>query len=277
MSTRPPRRYLAVIVIAVLAVLAGTVGPLALGAFASPSAKDLIAADPPPALFPDATVAPLQGQVTAQSARAHALMRQWWRTHDHAAHDVAFAAWLERTLPGPPPAAQRTAEVAQVAALAPTRTPALVTASTWLETHGKKDVWKLYAHDQAEVQPTKDGDRRKTAVKDLLKLSKSVADTLGTRYQQSAPYVLHPSLRPDHVVAAGQVCPCSYPSRHAAAAAAATTYLSGVDPHRAGEYRWMQSEIDYSRVYMAGHTSSDVTGGALLGDLIGEYFSVTRH
>ncbi len=276
MSTRIPRRYLAVLVVAVVAVLAGTVGSLVIGALASPSAKDLIAADPPPRLFPDATVAPLETRVTEQESRANTLMRQWWSTHDHAAHDAAFTAWLEATLPGPPSATARTAEVADVSALAATRTPAGVRASTWLETHGKKDVWKLYAHDQAEVVPAATGDAEKQHVKDLLKLSKTVADTLGTRYQQSAPYVLHPSLRTDHVVTPGQVCPCSYPSRHAAAGAAATTYLSALDPHRAGEYRWMQSEIDYSRVYMAGHTVSDVTGGALLGDMIGEYFSVTR-
>jgi membrane-associated phospholipid phosphatase len=276
MRSRLPRRYVAVLVVALLAILVGSVGPVVVSALASPSAKDLIAADPPPRLFPDPTVAPLEKQVTAQATQAHALMRQWWTTHDHAAHDAAFTAWLEKTLPGPPSAPQRTAEVADVSALARTRTPAGVHASTWLETHGKKDVWKLFAHDQAEVLSPSAGDARKQAVKDLLKLSKTVADTLGTKYQQSAPYVLHPSLRPDHVVAAGQVCPCSYPSRHAAAGAAATTYLSSVDPHRAPDYQWMQAEIDYSRVYMAGHTVSDVTGGALLGDMIGEYFSVTR-
>jgi membrane protein DedA with SNARE-associated domain len=43
------------------------------------------------------------------------------------------------------------------------------------------------------------------------------------------------------------------------------------------EYRWMESQIAYSRIYMAGHVSSDITGGALLGDMIGEYFWVTRH
>jgi hypothetical protein len=276
MRSRLPRRYHAVLVLALVAILVGAAGPLVFSALASPSAKDLIAADPPPRLFPAATVAPLEKQVTAQSVQAHTLLQQWWATHDHAAHDAAFTAWLEKTLPGPPSATQRTAEVADVSALARTRTPAGVRASTWLETHGKKDVWKLYAHDQAELLPAASGDARKQAVKDLLKLSKTVADTLGTKYQQSAPYVLHPSLRPDHVVAAGQVCPCSYPSRHAAAGAAATTYLSSLDPHRASEYTWMQAEIDYSRVYMAGHTVSDVTGGALLGDLIGEYFSVTR-
>jgi hypothetical protein len=265
-----------VLAAALLAVLVGTVGPLVLPALASSSAKDLIAADPPPRLFPDATVAPLDKQVSAQGVDAHTLLRQWWSTHDHAPHDAAFTAWLEQTLPGPPSAARRTAEVADVSALAATRTPAGVRASTWLEVHGKKDVWKLYAHDQAELADTASGDVRKQAVKDMLKMAKAVADTLGARYQQPAPYVLHPSLRPDHVVTPGQVCPCSYPSRHAAAGAAATTYLSARDPHRAAEYRWMQSEIDYSRVYMAGHTVSDVTGGALLGDLIGEYFAVTR-
>ena len=120
--------------------------------------------------------------------------------------------------------------------IAPTRDAAGVRASTWLETHGKKDVWKLYAHDQAELLPAKDGDARKQAVKDMLKMSKTVADTLGTRYQQSAPYVLHPALRPDHDGEPGQVCPCSYPSRHAAAGAAASTYLAARDPHRAAEY-----------------------------------------
>ena len=276
MSTRLPRRYLAVLAVAVLAVVAGTVGPLALGAFANGSAKDRIEADPPPPLFADAAVAPLQKQVTAQSARAHALMAGWWAGHDRKPHDAEFTAWLEQTLPGPPSKARRAAEVAQVQALARTRTPEGVKASTWLESHGKKDVWKLYAHDQAEMLPARTGDARKQAVKDMLKLSKTVADTLGTRYRQSAPYVLHPSLRPDHAVSAGQVCPCSYPSRHAAAGAAATTYLSARDPHRAGDYRWMQSEIDWSRVYMAGHVTSDVTGGALLGDMIGEYFGATR-
>ncbi len=273
---RVPRRYLAVVVVAVVAVLAGILGPVALGALANPSAKDLIAQDPQPTLFGDAAVAPTARQVSGQATRAHTLMRQWWSTHDHAPHDAAFTTWLERTLPGPPSAARRTAEVAAVQRIAPTRDAAGVRASTWLETHGKKDVWKLYAHDQAELLPAKDGDARKQAVKDMLKMSKTVADTLGTRYQQSAPYVLHPALRPDHVVKPGQVCPCSYPSRHAAAGAAASTYLAARDPHRAAEYAWMQSEIDWSRVYMAGHVPSDLTGGALLGDMIGEYFALTR-
>jgi membrane-associated phospholipid phosphatase len=166
--------------------------------------------------------------------------------------------------------------VEAVQRLARSRTPRGVRAASWLEAYGKKDVWKLYAHDQAEMLPAASGEARKQAVKDMVKMAKSVADALGARYRQSAPYVLHPSLRPDHVVAAGQVCPCSYPSRHAAAGAAATTYLSGLDPERTGQYVWTESEIDWSRIYMAGHVMSDITAGALLGDLIGSYFLGTR-
>jgi membrane-associated phospholipid phosphatase len=107
-------------------------------------------------------------------------------------------------------------------------------------------------------------------------MSKDVADTLGTKFQQSAPYVLQPSLRTDHTVAPGDVCPCSYPSRHAAAGGAARTFLAHFDPQRDADYRWFQDQIDYSRIYMAGHFASDISAGTLLGDAIGDYFLVTR-
>ena len=271
-SSGMPRRYLVVGVLAVLAVVIGFLGPLAFSTLGNGSAKDRIAADPPPPLFPAVAVSPLEQQVAAEQGRATALMHQWWAAHGSGRHDDAYVRWLEMHVPGPPTPTQRSVEVAQVQALAGTRTPAGVKASTWLETYGKKDIWKLYAHDQAELLPKMSGDRVKQAVKDMLAMSKAVADTLGARYQESAPYVLHPSLRPDHVVTTGQVCPCSYPSRHAAAGAAAVTYLSGREPQRATEYRWTQAQIDYSRVYMAGHVTSDVTAGALLGDMIGAYF-----
>jgi hypothetical protein len=32
----------------------------------------------------------------------------------------------------------------------------------------------------------------------------------------------------------------------------------------------MQGEVDYSRLYMAGRVPSDLTTGALLGDMMGE-------
>jgi membrane-associated phospholipid phosphatase len=273
---RRPRRFVVVAVLAVLAIVLGAVGPWAYNTLIGSSPKDRIAADPPPALFPDATVSSLGTRIDAQSASAHRLMAGWWATNGTRHDDKGFTTWLEQTLPGPPAAAARATELKGVQKLAPTRTAAGISAATWLETFGKKDVWKLYAHDQAEVVASKAGDARKSDLKDMLSMSKTVADTLGTRYQQSAPYVLDPSLRTDHTVTKGQVCPCSYPSRHAAAAAASRTYLSRFAPHMDAQYRWMQDEIDYSRVYMAGHVPSDITGGTLLGDMIGEYYLVTR-
>jgi membrane-associated phospholipid phosphatase len=272
-----PRRFVVIAMLAVLAVVVGAVGPWAYAMVTGGgSAKDRIAADPPPALFADATIAPLGDQIDGQASTARRLMAGWWADHDTGPHDAAFTAWLQRSLPKPPAPSARAAELRRVQALAPTRTASGVAAATWLESYGKKDVWKLYAHDQSEVVPASAGDRRKQELKEMLKLSKTVADTLGVRYQQSAPYVLDPSLRPDHKITPGQVCPCSYPSRHAAAGAAARLFLTHFEPHMDAQYRWMEDEIAYSRVYMAGHVPSDIRGGALLGDMIGEYFLVTR-
>lgn len=270
------RRWIAVAVLSALAVLGGAVAPLAYGALVDTSAKDRIEADPPPTLFADADIAGTGKSIDAQHARAHRLMARWWATHDATPDDTAFVDWAEANLPGPPTASERASEVSDVQAIFPRRTDQGVAAATWLEAYGKKDVWKLAAHDQAELLPAADGDTLKNDVDDTLKLAKDIADALGTKYQQSAPYVLKPYLRPDHTVVDGQVCPCSYPSRHAAAGAAASTFLSFTSPHRADDYRWWLDEISWSRVYMAGHVPSDITGGALLGDMIGEYVLVTR-
>ena len=270
------RRFIVLAVIAALAVVGGGVAPWAYSTFVNTSAKDRIEADPPPRLFSDADVAPIGRQIDAQQARAETLMRAWWSGHGASADDAAFMKFLESTLPPPPSASARAAEIKQVQALARKRTDSGVAAASWLEAHGKKDVWKLAAHDQAEMLSSGGGDAVKADVDAALKMSKKVADTLGAKYQQSAPYVIDPSLRPDHTVKAGQVCPCSYPSRHATAGAAATTYLSYTSPHRAGQYRWTLDEVAWSRVYMAGHVPSDITAGALLGDMIGEYVLVTH-
>ena len=80
----------------------------------------------------------------------------------------------------------------------------------------------------------------------------------------------------NHQVPAGAVCPCSYPSNHAARGAAARTYLAHFDPQRDPDYQWLQDQVDWSRLYMAGHVASDIAGGSLLGDLVGDYFLVTR-
>lgn len=276
---RPPRAktFRALAVLAVLTVMGGAIAPWAYSTFVDTSAKDRIAAAPPPTLFPDATIAPIAQRIDQQQTTAHRLMSTWWTGHDATAADAAFVTWLEANLPGPPSPTLRDAEIHQVQQIAPTRTSAGVAAATWLEAYGKKDVWKLAAHDQAELVPVGEGEAIKNDVDAMLSMSKTVADALGAKYQQSAPYVIDPTLRTDHTVAPGDVCPCSYPSRHATSGAASATYLASLYPHRADDYHWMQDEIAWSRIYMAGHVTSDITGGTLLGDMIGQYFLITRN
>lgn len=273
---RPPTRYVVVGVLAVLAVLAALVGPAVYGLINGASAKDKIAADPPPTLFATSVADRVETLVVPQQARAAALLTPWWQQHGTKADDSAFRTWLEDTFPAPPSRAARMKEMAELVRLDRARTAAGITAATWLETHGKKDVWKLAVHDADEYLPGSEADGLKQAEKDALSMTKTVADDLGTTFGAPAPYLIRPSLRTDKPATPGTVCPCSYPSRHASASAASRTLLAHVMPQRDGEYRWWQDQIDYSRLYMAGHFASDIAGGTLLGDMIGDYFLVTR-
>jgi membrane-associated phospholipid phosphatase len=238
------------------------------------SAKDRIEAHPPPTLFTDAAIAPTGTAVDAVRRRANDLFAGWVAAHGSEKDDTAFATWVADNFPAPP--ANLADEMAVVDILAAQRTRPGVAAATWLETYGKKDVWKLYAHDQGERLGANRRADVKNEEKAALKLAKKLADALGAHFASSAPYVRKPSLRPDHHVTAGQQCPCSYPSRHAAAAAASETLLGHLNPSMDAEYRHLEAEIDYSRIYMAGHFPSDVTAGALLGDVVGDYLLVTR-
>ena len=57
-------------VVAVLAVLGGAVAPWAYSSFVDTNAKDRIAANPPPILFPDSDLAPIGQQITQQQPTA---------------------------------------------------------------------------------------------------------------------------------------------------------------------------------------------------------------
>ena len=274
------RRFFVVALLAVIAIVLGLVGPTAWAKVTgSPtsnlSAKDRIGADPPPPLFPPAEVADTATDVAAQKRQASALINDWVAAHGTKKDDKAFVTWIEQVFPTPP--VDLTAQMPSVVALDKKRTAPGIAAATWLEAYGKKDIWKLYVHDQREVLAPSTGDDRKAEEKALLKMSKKVADDLGVKFGSSAPYVRMPSLRTDHTVTSGQKCPCSYPSRHAAAAASSRTVLGTLMPERDTQYRATEAQIDYSRIYMAGHYPGDIRAGALLGDVIGDYFLITRN
>ncbi|MEU5634158.1 phosphatase PAP2 family protein [Streptomyces rishiriensis] len=275
-------RYPLIALLAVAALGIGTLRPQLVTAVTSavknPSATDLIKQDPPPTLFTDTEIAAIGKAVEAQRAKADALFAQWKKAHGTARDDKAFTDWAAQQVPAPPSAKARTAELRQDQALAKTRTAAGRKAATWLELHGKKDIWQVYLHDQRELIPAARGATEKAELKATLKLAKTISDQLAARDKQPAPFVLDPALRPDKHITPGAKGPYSYPSRHATRSAAAVTFLTALAPHRAGDYRWMQDEVLYSRLYMAGHVTSDLTAGTLLGNLIGDYeLTVSGH
>ncbi|MEV6838135.1 phosphatase PAP2 family protein [Streptomyces sp. NPDC051133] len=267
--------YALIALLAVAAVAVGALRPQFVTAGTSskkkPGATDRIRQSPPPTLFSDAEIAAIGGKVDGERKKADALFAQWKKAHGTTRDDKAFAAWAARQVPAPPTAARRTAELRQDQQLAKARTAAGKRAATWLELHGKKDIWKLYLHDQRELVPAQQGKAEKAELKAALKMAKAVSDQVAAKDEQPAPYVLDPALRPEKHVKPGAKGPYSYPSSHAARAAAAVTYLGSLSPHRAEDYHWMQDEVLYSRLYMAGHVTSDITAGTLLGDLIGDY------
>ncbi|MEW2301415.1 phosphatase PAP2 family protein [Streptomyces sp. NPDC006655] len=267
-------------VIALLAVAAAAIGllrPQLIPAAAAtsgkkkPGATALLKQNPPPALFTDAEIATIGKQAVDQGKKADALFAQWKAAHGTTRDDKAFAGWAAQQVPAPPTAKQRTAELHQVQTLAKIRSAAGRKAASWLELHGKKDIWKLYLHDQRELIPATQGTAEKAELKAALKMAKTISDQLAAKDKQPAPFVLDPALRPDKHIKPGAKGPYSYPSRHAARSAAAVTLLSALSPHRTEDYEWMRAEVLYSRLYMAGHLPSDLTAGTLLGDLIGDY------
>ncbi|KIE25725.1 hypothetical protein LK08_17795 [Streptomyces sp. MUSC 125] len=268
-------QYAAIALLAVTAAAFGLLRPQ-LGATASSSNKKLSATDrvkknPPPSLFTDAEITPIGKQADAQRKKADTLFAQWEKAHGTTRDDKAFATWAALQVPAPPTAKERTAELRQVQQLARTRTAAGRKAATWLELNGKKDIWKLYLHDQRELTPAPRGKAEKAELKSALKLAKAISDQVAARDRQPAPFVMDPTLRPEKHIKPGAKGPYSYPSSHASRSAAAVTFLGVLSPRRAGDYRWMQAEVLYSRLYMAGHVTGDLTAGTLLGDLIGDY------
>ena len=108
-------------------------------------------------------------------------------------------------------------------------------------------------------------------------MSTKVADDLGACFGSFAPFVRILSLRTDHTVTAGQKCPCSYPSRHAAGAGQSQNVLGSLMPARDTQFRATEARFDYSRVYMAGHYPADIPAGALHGDLGDDCLLIPRN
>src|SRR5207237_4363622 len=122
--------------------------------------------------------------------------------------------------------------------------------------------------------PKGEGADAKRLFKGTYKLANSVVAQGKSRYARQSPYIVDPSL---HAINQKKFSKkFSYPSKHSVIGAAMTTLLHRLDPHRGPEYRWMEAEIDFSRLYAGGHYPSDLTASAYLGTLVAGYVLAHR-
>lgn len=242
------------------------------------SAAQVIAAHPVPALYSQSEMAPYAAQVDAQGARAAQLMQGWWRTSDTGRHDRKFVAWLKRELPAPPSASSRKAEAKQLEKLVSSRTASGKKTGQWLQTYGARDLWLYYGQRQAAHLPKAEQHTRHKELFTLLRMAKTAGKSLNNHLQQPAPFLIDPAVGLGQVKkpTAGTVCPCSYPAADDAVSAAGRTFLSYLYPGQTSQYKRMTDELGFAQVYLGNHLPSDVDAGSLLGDMVGEYFLVTR-
>lgn len=224
---------------------------------------------PQPALFPPVVVQPLADQLAAQKPAADRAYAGWAATHP-GADDAAFVAFAVAQTPAPPTAARRAKELVEAQRLASARTPSYVATSTWLELYGKKEIWKTYRHQYADIQPRSAGQTAKKELAHTRTLTTQVTAAAQSRFNLDAPFIADPTLRTDKTVTPG-THKLSYPSKHAVEAFSAQTLMTNLQPLRRTEFIDMADQVAYSRLYMAGHYRSDLVAGAYLGYLIGDY------
>jgi membrane-associated phospholipid phosphatase len=226
------------------------------------------AGQPMPRLFASSDL-PLIDQLTAApQARAGRDFARWIATHP-ARDDTAFAAFALTTVGRPPAGTAQPRELAALHRIDAQRTPVGVTAATWLEAHGKKDVWKLYLKQYQPFVTRPAAKHAKAIFKATYKLAKTIAAEGKTRFARPSPYITDPTL---HALNQTRFTKkYSYPAKHALLSFALSAVLAHDEPARSGEYRWMADEISYSRLYAGGHYPSDIAAGAYLGTLVGLY------
>jgi hypothetical protein len=257
------RRIKVLIGSVVILLVAAAVGT---NAYALINPPNQIKTHPAPQLFDAATIDPIGQEIATQRTQAEEVFTQWSTTH-HARDDAAFTSFVLAHIPAPPSPAEQNSELAQLRALAQTRTPAQDAAATWLETYGRKDVWKVYLSDATELSTTKIRKQDKAELKATRTLAGTLTTAAQQRFNRQAPTVIEPSLRPG----SPRKAKLSYPSKHTVYVAAEQTVLTRLDPGRTDDFTTMVNQVAYSRLYAAGHYPSDLLAGAFVGYLIGDY------
>src|SRR5215217_7242512 len=158
-SPRSSGRLIKLLIVAAIIVVGAAAAALAVG-LPSSSSDDPFHGSAVPPLYSDTELAAVDTPLKDAEARAHSAARRWLDAHP-AATDEAFSNWAIQRI-GPPPGARATrGELAQLHHIAARRTPTGTTAANWLESHGKKQPWKVFRKQDKAFLP----QRRYDAVK----------------------------------------------------------------------------------------------------------------
>ncbi len=164
-------------------------------------------------------------------------------------------------VPPPPSDAQRRVELAQVHALTDHRTP---DQDARAADFNKRGPWALWQDEAAAYREHVGlfegwaGTARMTAAIAAAGVQDAVAKH---RYQLQRPFQMDSSIKALGDLPGGT----SYPSGHAAAAAAAATVLASLWPERRDHYELLARSVEWARVYSGVHFPSDVAAGDALG------------
>ncbi len=261
-------RLVKLAIVALILLVGG--GALAFGRFGVGSGDDAFKGSPVPALFSDTQIAVVDAPLKAAEARGHRVAGAWLDAHP-VTTDAAFSNWAIQAIGDPPGGEAQRRELAQLKTLAAHRDPTGTAAAVWLESHGKKQPWKLFRKDAKPFIAPAEYETVKKALEDALDLGATLQASAKVSYGRASPYQADPSINAlNQAKFAGQARQ-SYPSKHAVMAGAALALLEPMEAHRSGEFEWMADEVAFSRLYAGGHYLSDLTAGAFLGTLIGDY------
>ncbi len=172
-------------------------------------------------------------------------------------------------VPPPPTDAQRRAELADVHALTDHRTAAEDTKALALDLGGDWALWQreaaLYTAHVGPIQGAAGTAEMNAAI------AQAAAETevAKVKYGLQRPFEMDPTITP----LGGVPWNPSYPSGHAAAAAAAATVLEHLWPENAAKYESMMKDVEWARVYSGVHFPSDVKAGEELGKRVGEMYT----
>jgi hypothetical protein len=228
----------------------------------------------PLAFYSATVIAPIERETAAVEKQADRATAAWIAKHG-TSDDSGFAAYAIKQVGAVPSATVQQSELAQLRSLEQQRSATGIAAATYLEAHGKKDVWQTYAAEY-DALPGNGHDNAKHLVDAAYTLGNGTADTAQSTYQRLSPYEADPALNGTIHRSTG-VANYSFPSGHATLAAAEATVMSRLEPQRTQDFRFLECEIDYSRLYVAAHYPSDILRGAFLGRMVGDYTIADHH